>query len=108
MKRSESMSIDHNTEMQSDDQPQKLPADPMTLGTLIGEHSKVIPTSHAFSKLDMNFAISTPKKDTGKIYLSTGMTLASEYSPKREIPQTLTIHQDYLNFYLLTRGGLVF
>jgi hypothetical protein len=59
----------------------KVPADPTLLGVCIGEYSMVIPTTHAFSKLDMTYPLTCVKKNIGKVFLSLGMTFASEYVP---------------------------
>jgi hypothetical protein len=85
----------------------RAPADPNSLGSILCEYSMVLPCAHPFGKLDMGYPLTLSKKEYGKVNVSMSMMFDAPYSPIAEVPKGMHSNNDYLNFYLLTPGGLV-
>ncbi|KAL2917673.1 hypothetical protein HK105_202546 [Polyrhizophydium stewartii] len=87
----------------------RFPASPTALGTLLGEVAFTLPTFHAFSKVTgVHSMLNTVgKKEIAKINLQMGMVIDEEYWPEPEVPLGLTHNEDFINFLLMTPGGLI-
>ncbi|KAJ3270157.1 hypothetical protein HDV01_000492 [Terramyces sp. JEL0728] len=85
----------------------KIPASPQSLGVFLGELSIVVPASHPFAKIPGSHAINSPKKEIGRLSIQMGIYDDYHYIPLPELPIEMMSYGDYLNFYLYTKGGLI-
>ncbi|KAJ3257533.1 hypothetical protein HK103_004442 [Boothiomyces macroporosus] len=85
----------------------KIPASPQSLGVFLGELSLVVPASHQFAKIPSSHAINSPKKEIGRLSIQMGIYDDYHYIPLPELPMEMMSYADYLNFYLYTKGGLI-
>ncbi|KAI8901721.1 hypothetical protein BC833DRAFT_576400 [Globomyces pollinis-pini] len=97
-----------NTPLPEQKLEDKIPANPSDLGTFIAEMTLNIPSIHAFSKITGTHSFSAlSKKEIGRVQLQMGIFMDTDFTVLPDILPGFTNHSDYLNFYLLTKGGLI-
>lgn len=73
------------------------------IGSFLDEITIIIPSTNVFSKIPSWH----PLKSLGRVRVEMGMMMDVDYQKVSEVPIGMSVNLDYLNFYLLTPGGLV-